>query len=342
MSWSRQGGTSGGANRSTIYGNARWGSGCGYVSDSGPNIGTFHPTLNLDGFYDGLPYGFWPIYWNSGDERDSRHDYSFDPFRPGGAQSALLVGMDETRQDAYYFVIADNTTVTGLNSILALPYEQGDCLMWSGNPVYIFKPDKVAAGSSGTLRSVTGLNSKQNITIVPNNIHQYYRGSSVALGANVYDNVHTVHTTTWGMTISDTPIEDYWARVPYNISLMTGVNRTEEEHVKFLDCLNQTIAAAVPIFDPTFGPFPENRPFKVGLGVGVPMVLLVFGGIVFWKFRRQRRKRLRGRVDFIGRRGEQLAMSTRRQEEGDDLPVYTPAARDREVPPAYTKNLPGL
>jgi len=164
--------------------------------------------------------------------------------------------------------------------------------MWSGNPVYLFEPDSIAGsagGEGGTLRSLTGAFPRENITLTPGNVLQYYRSSSVALGSNLYVNKFSANNNS---------IWDYWGRSPFNISAMIpssgiGANRTLVEQNKFLDCLNQTIAAAVPIIDPTLERSVPNTPLTtntaqssallLGLIIGIPAFLLVlFGGISLW------------------------------------------------------------
>ncbi|KIM30025.1 hypothetical protein M408DRAFT_22450 [Serendipita vermifera MAFF 305830] len=71
--------SSGGANRSTIYGSARWGSGDAATNVISPNFFTF--TQYLDRVTRSYIYGFWPIYWGPVNYGQSGA-YSFDPLRP--------------------------------------------------------------------------------------------------------------------------------------------------------------------------------------------------------------------------------------------------------------------
>ena len=346
---------SGSGNRSTIYGSARWGSGDGDVQSQSPHV--FIPNETLDNPNRGYPYGFWPLYWGSINYAIS-NKFGSSPFRPGGEQNLLIAGLNETRQNAYYFIIGDKYTIKGLNTILALPYERGGCSMWSGNPIYLFEPDSLSPNGTKTLRSATGSAFRQNITIVPQNILQYYRASSVALGSNLYVNEFSLDNNTR---------PEYWGRTPFDVSVMlpnvtgaagdTGVNRTLQE-TRFLDCLNQTIAAAVPIVDgflstSTNTPRSDNA-FKFGIGIGVPLAVIGLFIICCWRYNTRssvftRRAPFRpggptsARI-IDGDRSTHVPMSARparrRQTDAEeDLPVYVPRPQGEgtgEEPPAYT------
>lgn len=81
---------------------------------------------------------------------------------------------------------------------------------------------------------------------------------------------------------------DYWGRTPFNLTSVVGGQ-------DFLDCLNHTVAAAIPIVNPSLTYQPFSGPStgqKVGIGLGVTaaVLLLVLVAWVIW--RRGKRNRV--------------------------------------------------
>ncbi|PVF99457.1 hypothetical protein CPB86DRAFT_285879 [Serendipita vermifera] len=243
--------------RSKIYGSSRFGSGLGIVEKSGRTWTWFYPPT-LYNTTTAYPFGFWPIYWGY---VPNHYNFSLpfksSRFRPGGAQTLILASLHEDISETpYYYVVADEYTIKGLNTILSLPVTKGGCNMSSNSPIYGFDPEQYVTNGTRTLVPIDGSSrSRQNFLLEPESAVQYYRGSSVVLGTPGYVNEfslnHSVNTTYWGTT-------------PWNITTLfpsffhtnnsenTGADMIARYRAEasFLDCLNTTIAAAVPIIDP--------------------------------------------------------------------------------------------
>ncbi|PVF99459.1 hypothetical protein CPB86DRAFT_783576 [Serendipita vermifera] len=287
----------GGAPRNYIYGSSRWGSGFGTVNHPNPAMYIWVPYDTLAQPPRSNPFGFWPIYWGSGlDYYEYSTHYKSQRFRPGGAQSAILASRDGgPSYRPYWYIIADSYTINGLNTILKLPVDKGGCGMYVDGQVYDFDADAVAPNGTRTLFPADGgRNARHNLTMPPQSAVQYYRASSVVLGTPPYVNTYALNhnhdTTYWGMTpwnITDLFPMFFDASDPVN----TGINMTARyaAEMSFLNCLNTTIAAAVPIINPDATPIVEpssstSKLWWVGVSVGVGI-----GGIILlWVCIKQR------------------------------------------------------
>jgi hypothetical protein len=123
--------------------------------------------------------------------------------------------------------------------------------MSDSSPTYYFSPEALAPNGTQTLMPTNSQDPpRTNFTLSPESALQYYRGSSVVLGTPEYVNYYGQG--------SNTNLE-YWGTTSYNITTLfpnyfnrTGgdANERRQNELSFLDCLNRTIAAAVPIIDP--------------------------------------------------------------------------------------------
>ena len=113
--------------------------------------------------------------------------------------------------------------------------------------------------------------------LLPWNVVQYYRESSVFLATTSYDNeyAHTGSNNT-----------DYWKATPLN---------TTGGELALLNCLNKTIAASIPIIDPTVVVLPPYAPKDrlssgqiAGIVVGSVVGVLLLVGLVIWLYIRRR------------------------------------------------------
>lgn len=255
----------GGGTRKSIYGSARWGSGDGYWYN-GSSV--WIPTSALNVLMRPFPFGFWPISWGS-DNYGGSGGYYNDTYRPGGVQSMIIANLQQvpTNSRAFYFIIGDNSTISGLNNLLQSPVDEGGCNMYGGNPVYLFRPDDLKENSTRTLSTLDGSpNPRQNVTISPEMVLHYYRTSSVALGYGTYNNYFSLNNNTnpsyWSQTLFDIPAD--------------STNSTTER--AFLFCLNQTIAAAIPIVNEVYASSPSSggtsARWLIGVWVGVGALVI--------------------------------------------------------------------
>lgn len=286
---------SGGGTRNEIYGTARYGSGYGQYTTSADGTTQYQPDFTLDVSRRDFPHGFPPLSF--GNYSGGGEYYSVEQGDlPGvlaphhcatatiGSCDARVFALDISVGDQTWYVLADYVTVETINAIVSLPVAQGGCNMIGRIPQAMARGstygsqnetapigDKETQGYS-TARA-TGLGIIR-LDLYPWNVLQFYRGSSVAFISPDYDNAfaHNGNNNT-----------DYWASTPFN---KTGVD------IPFLDCLNHTIAAAIPIVDPTL--IVRSRLSKgqiAGIVVGsVAGVVLIAVGIWFWHSRQKKAK----------------------------------------------------
>jgi hypothetical protein len=291
----------GGGPRNNIYGSSRWGSGLGNSKWWGGGYQWFYDA----GVYNLRPsfsFGFWPICWGSIENYYPLSlPYKSPRFRPGGAQNLILASLHEDIPNSpYYYIVADAYTIKGINSILSLPVAKGGCDMYPDNPIYVFEPEQLAPNGTGTLVPVDGSSrSRQSVVIGPESAMQYYRGSSVVLGTPGYLNEfglnHNKNTTYWGTTLWN--LTELFPNFFNNSSSQnTGVNMTlYQMESSFLDCLNITIAAAIPIIDTNLTeekPLTTTRHTLSAGEISAIVVCIFFAFVVFsacWIKRRQLR-----------------------------------------------------
>lgn len=201
--------------------------------------------------------------------------------KPLGGTPYRTSGLVLRKDENVWVILADGATLNILNAVLALPEDKGGC-----NTPYLY-PEVMArseariynANTTATDGSVIGHGtivptSKGMVKylIYPWNVIQFYRGSSVALGSEVYNN-------TFAQDGNTNP--DYWASSPLNT---TGID------MNFLQCLNQTIAAAIPIVNPKLVVRSRlsNGIVAAIVLASVPVAILILGGLWLWYLKRRK------------------------------------------------------
>ncbi|KDQ52173.1 hypothetical protein JAAARDRAFT_62106 [Jaapia argillacea MUCL 33604] len=189
----------------------------------------------------GFPFYFWPIVWGGGLGIGGAylfdHEYG-DPTnssRPGGA--LYQASFISIEQNSTFHVLADNSTLTSLISSI-----QSNCS---------FDLSSSSPTPSAYYSNSTSPRPEQAI--------QYYRSSSVVLTLDGYNNTAALTAGADGndnVTVTDVPLPGW-------------VNGTT------MDCLNQTIGAAVPLID-------GASSLRWGASSGLSMGVLGFGWVVWW------------------------------------------------------------
>lgn len=283
---------SGGGTRNEIYGTARYGSGYGvYITHTGGQVEYMpEPIFHVAG--RDFPHGFPPLSWGNYSGGYEYFNASYDNF-PGATQRTIdrlsgqplggkVMGMLAKKGDQFWFILGDGATLDVLNSVLQLPSAQGGCgtqpftpqsmsLGWQPQNPVVADRDAAFYESDRLIES-----RRMDYTIHPWNVVQYYRGSSVALGNLTYDNLYA-HDGNSNI--------DYWAQTSLNT---TGVD------MDFLNCLNHTIAAAIPIINPSLKVVSRTDHSQVSaivVGVIVGVLLLVAGS---WFFIHRHQKKRAG------------------------------------------------
>ena len=278
----------GGGTRNQIYGSARYGSGYGRYT-TGDNGRNYEADLTLNVAGRDFPFGYPPISWgeySGGDEykwppqddvpglavndNPYQHVYSSGSPRSYG-------GMAANKGDQSWIVVADAATINILWDVLLLPEDKGGCNLDRG----LSSKGAVGFGPGSGDDRVWHIGTsditnphRMPIHLRPWNVVQYYRASSVILANGTYDNKFA-HVASLNNT-------DYWAASPLNT---TGVD------LEFLKCLNFTIAAAIPIIDPSLIVRSRLEPGQIaGIAVGSVVGLLLLA-LAVWFFIRHRRAR---------------------------------------------------
>ncbi|KIM30167.1 hypothetical protein M408DRAFT_294534 [Serendipita vermifera MAFF 305830] len=173
-----------------------------------------------------FPFGFWPIYWNGhGHSEEYGNNATVASQRPGGEQVIVQLianlttstwntteinGVNET-----YWMIGDRESVTTLLSILIDPHATATngCDV-QNSTIQLFQPPSNSTSFE--------------------NVIQWYRSNSFALAFQGYNNSYAFsplnETSDLGWNES-TPLPD------------------ELQYSQFLQCINSTISAALPILD---------------------------------------------------------------------------------------------
>jgi hypothetical protein len=353
----------GGGTRNEIYGNARYGSGHGSVGEMGNNTYGWIPSTDLQvANWLELPFGFWPIHWGSSGYGGS-YQYYNDTNRPGGEQHLIIASTKRFTLNLdpnwmFYYIIGDNATIAGLNTILQLNTTDGGCGMVP-SPIYLFEPDQLADNGTHTLRTAASPPlPRYNITLRPENVFQYYRDSSAAIATSSYQNQAAFSNNTNPVTMASTSFYDankeYFDSAP--------------DELKFVQCLNVTIASAIPILitvPPKAGSGPRGR-LSSGvvavIAVGLVLALLIASYLIYrrrvirkqgwagvglgWANRPNAPSADGRRVVVADRNRNRNTPSAARNrgnvdtaEAAESLPLYSPA-RDTgnvgESPPPYT------
>ncbi|KAG8773416.1 hypothetical protein FRC15_002022 [Serendipita sp. 397] len=174
-------------------------------------------------------------------------------------------------------ILGDPATVNVIADVLTLPTDKGGC---GADGIFVqpimytswTNPNDTGADTEPNLAMSEGTIMAFTIGLHPWNIIQYWRGSSVAIGNSTYDNAFAHPNAT---------NQDYWAASPLDL---TGVDPD------WFNCLNRTIAAVIPIVDPTLVVRNRKTPGQIaGIVVGVVIpVLLITAAVVFWLLRRRK------------------------------------------------------
>lgn len=231
----------GGGSRSQIPGTRSYGSGYPYSEgDIGENGVVGQP----------FPFGFWPIYYggHSNSEEYGGQNETVESQRPGGDQvkvelmpntnpsswnTTAINGVEET-----YWMIGDRESVAAMLSLLVdipglYPYGCGV----RNNTLEVFNASDSANPANFE------------------NVIQWYRASSFALAFEGYNNTYALNDTYslgWG---DSTPLPP------------------EVVYSPFLQCINNTITAALPILD-------QGKPPLDGGMIALIVVGSIFGFLV--------------------------------------------------------------
>ncbi|KAF8706890.1 hypothetical protein RHS03_04703, partial [Rhizoctonia solani] len=204
----------GGGSRGQVYGNSRYGS--GYTYGGGSSVAG-----------RGFPFGYWPVFvpigLGAGYYGHREYGPSNNDSRPGGPMQQALVRSTEWPPEGS----GGNTTV---NNATASYYIVGDA-------------DSVSAVMEAIVAQCSVVNATgtpfddNNSTVHVEQAVQYYRASSFMLALTSYNNSASLP--------ANAPADNNTAPPPTGADtpLPPGTNTT------FLNCLNETIGAAVPIMD---------------------------------------------------------------------------------------------
>ncbi|CAE6528263.1 unnamed protein product [Rhizoctonia solani] len=204
----------GSGTRQQVYGNSRYGS--GYTYGGGSSVAG-----------RGFPFGYWPVFVpvTAGAGYYGYREYgpANNDSRPGGPMQQALVRSTEWPAEG----AGGNTTI---NNATASYYLVGDA-------------DTVSAVMEALVAQCSVANATgtpvddNNSTVHVEQAVQYYRSSSFMLALTSYNNSASLP--------SNAPTDNNTAPLPPSADtpLPTGTNTT------FLNCLNETIGAAIPIMD---------------------------------------------------------------------------------------------
>jgi hypothetical protein len=221
----------GGGNRKDIYGTRIFGS--GYPA----GYEASNPS-NSSVAGRGFPYGTWPISWGTyhGGEEYSTPDVAV--IRPGGQLATAQVSTTDTSKwpgaspDEMYTIIGDRDSVM---------FMLEDLVWWCHAVPRWPRAFEVVAASSN------------NNSIRPESVIQYYRASSFALVYTGYNNSFAINSTS--QTI------DYDQSTPLPSSIANS---------QFLNCINHTIGAAIPIIDS-----PPGKALSSGAIAGITIATVI-------------------------------------------------------------------
>ncbi|KIM21946.1 hypothetical protein M408DRAFT_29125 [Serendipita vermifera MAFF 305830] len=287
----------GGGTRNEVYGTARYGSGYGQYTSSADGSVQYQPVLTLDVSGRGFPHGFPPLSFGNYSGGGEYHNVDRGDLpgvlaphaRPSiiiGSYDAPVYGLVFSSSNRTWVILADVATLETINVVLSLPVAQGGCNLFGLFPQPMVDGPTYGSWTRNETTNDGGVNGYSSthptdvaitqFAILPWNVLQFYRGSSVALASLEYENAFARNGN------NNT---DYWASTPLNT---TGVD------MNFLNCVNLTIAAAMPIVDPTL--IVRSRLARgqiAGIVVGSIagfLILLVVAGYFIQKRERRRRE----------------------------------------------------
>ncbi|PVG01617.1 hypothetical protein CPB86DRAFT_781415 [Serendipita vermifera] len=214
----------GGGDRSTIRGTRAFGSGYPYGKNDSSTI-SGRP----------FPYGVWPLYWGQNIKGSDEYGSQFDTVRPGGplviqAISSTTAHWNVTNDETYYMLTDRDTAIAIMTSFVTTCHV---------TPVWpeIFDPG--------------------NSPIKIENVIQYYRASSCALGFKGYNNSHALNTTTEATYAESDPLPEVIMYSPFH------------------HCIDSVMADALPIMDR-----PPKKTNKVKMILII--VFSIFGLPILW------------------------------------------------------------
>ncbi|CAE6491156.1 unnamed protein product [Rhizoctonia solani] len=204
----------GGGARPQVYGNSRYGS--GYTYGGGSSVAG-----------RGFPFGYWPVFVPIGGGAGYYGYREYGPAnngsRPGGQMQQALVRSTDWPPESN----GGNTTT---NNATASYYIVGDA-------------DSVSAVMEALVAQCSVVNATgtavddNNPTVHVEEAVQYYRASSFMLALTSYNNSANLPSNAPADNSTEAPPPSADTPLP------TGTNTT------FLNCLNETIGASVPIMD---------------------------------------------------------------------------------------------
>lgn len=286
--------TAGGGTRNEIYGTARYGSGHGSYNSSIDGITQYYPILNLNVSGRDFPHGFPPLsfgnysggsYYYDVDKSEFAGVHDSPNFVDGsnGQSIGRIWSLELPVSNRTWVIISDLATLETINAVIALPIPQGGCNLFGQLPLPTkaktasvwYNDTTIPDGDTVGYSPYTLPNNarRKPYYIYPWNVLQFYRGSSVALASVEYNNAFARNGN------NNT---DYWASTLLN---------TTDVDTNFLDCLNHTIAATIPIVDPTLIVHSRLSGSQVaGIAVGsfVAINLILVGACCFFCKKRNR------------------------------------------------------
>jgi hypothetical protein len=210
----------GGGSRGQVMGTRRYGSGYPYSSGSTGSRGTAGQPF---------PFGFWPLFWvGHGHSDEYGANQTLAALRPGGEQviveltpNAAAYTWNTTTVDGFnetYWMIGDRESATALLSVL------------------MDVPGLYPFGCGILNAAITPFDPSNDSTPVDfENVIQWYRASSFALAFQGYNN-----------TYSFPPLNETSEDMGWDYSTPLPEQLVESP---FLQCINSTISAALPILD---------------------------------------------------------------------------------------------
>ncbi|CAG7848832.1 SubName: Full=Uncharacterized protein {ECO:0000313/EMBL:CCA68114.1} [Serendipita indica DSM 11827] len=273
-----QGRKAGGGARIHIYGSARYGSGYGvYNKKEWGWTYSVETGLNVSG--RDLFFGYPPFHW--GDSYSGGKEYSEipnedmpgmalidDPYRayPGPQYPNQYGYLMAKKGDQSWITVADAATINILWDVLLLPEDKGGCGV---------DRDRSRRGSPASGIKFTLACFKRQSRYILGTLSSTIVLALSFLANSTYDNKFA-HVASLNNT-------DYWAASPLNT---TGVD------LDFLKCLNTTIAAALPMVDPTLVVRSRLSPGQIaGVAIGSIIGGILLIGLAVWLFIRHRRAR---------------------------------------------------
>ncbi|CAG7851178.1 SubName: Full=Uncharacterized protein {ECO:0000313/EMBL:CCA71845.1} [Serendipita indica DSM 11827] len=206
----------GGGDRHTIYGTRAYGSGYPYGADNANSVAG-RP----------FPYGVWPISWGpsylgggeyfSASSSNNGGDLDLDFLRPGGPVGVVKLAPDTSHWNG----VDANEVYEMIGDRESLMFMMADLVDWCHAQPQLIRRFNPSAASNNTQPQ-------------PENVLQYYRASSFAIAYSGYNNTFALGSSnpTTSQSFADS------SPLPSQIA-----------NSAFLQCINSTIANALPIAD---------------------------------------------------------------------------------------------